>query len=179
MGDVVKFPLDGDRRHELTEDLARYADGTLDQKFIKKKYRLDDATWEALGADDALVEAVEAAKLSRIRDGSTKREKAQQLVVQAPDVLNGIMLDTSMSARHRVDAIKTLDTFAANGPNDRPAATRFVISIDLGGDHIERFSKSIEINPNDTDPDDIGSAQTLAAIAANKPQDDDNGSGHL
>ena len=34
-----------------------------------------------------------------IRDGSTKREKSQQRITQAPDVLNDIMLDANASPR--------------------------------------------------------------------------------
>jgi hypothetical protein len=46
----------------------------------------------------------------------------------------------------------------------------------LGADHIERYSKSIEINADDTDPNDVDT--TIAAITMNKSKDSDNG-GHL
>jgi hypothetical protein len=90
MGDVVDLngrpvPLGDDISPELVADLARYAEGVLTEEFIRMKYRLAESAWEALGDNDALVEAVEVEKISRIRDGSTKREKSQQLITQAPD----------------------------------------------------------------------------------------------
>ena len=167
MGDAVNSPLI--ENHEFIADLARYAEGLLSEQQVKKKYHFDDATWERLGEDDALVEAIEAEKTRRIRNGSTKRERAQQLVAQAPGVLGDIMLDASASPKHRIDASKTLDAFAANGPEAAPAADRFVITINLGGD-VERYSKSIAINANDVDPNDIDTAPRglIAGIAAKK-----------
>ena len=117
-----------------------------------------------------LIESIEAEKVRRIRNGSTKRERAQQLVVQAPDVLGGIMLDASASPKHRIDSAKALDAFAANGPEAAPASDRFQITINLGSD-VLHFDKSIAIDANDVDPfNDIDTTPQglLAAIAANK-----------
>ena len=122
MGEVVDLhgqPARLEDNQEFVADCASYAEGILSEEAVKKKYRFDDATWEKLGSNEALVEAIEAEKIRRIRNGSTKRESAQQLVVQAPDVLGGIMLDASASPKHRIDAIKALDAFAANGPEKR------------------------------------------------------------
>src|SRR5262245_11118959 len=138
---------------DFIADCARYSEGLLTEKEVKKKHHFDDATWERLGEDDALVEAIEAEKVRRIRNGSTKRERAQRLVAQAPGVLGDIMLDASASPKHRIDASKTLDAFAANGPDATAAADRFIITINLGSD-VERYNKSIAINPNDVDPND-------------------------
>jgi len=90
MGNVINFPisLDSDICRELIVDCARYSEGLLTEKEVKKKHRFDDATWERLGQDDALVEAIEAEKLRRVRSGLAKRELAQKHVVKAPDVLN-------------------------------------------------------------------------------------------
>ena len=88
------------------------------------------------------------------------------------------MLDVSASPRHRVDAIKTLDTFAANGPKAAPAADRFQITINLGAD-VLHFDKSIEVNPNDVDPfndtDTTPQGLLLAIAAKNKSEDGGNG----
>ena len=86
--------------------IARFAEGLLDERAVRKKYRLAESDWEALGNDEKLIEAIELERVRRVRDGSSKRERAQQLVVKAPDVLGGIMLDASASPRHRVDAIR-------------------------------------------------------------------------
>jgi hypothetical protein len=156
-------------------DLCRYAENILSEEAVKKKYRFDDATWEKLGSNDALVEAIEAEKIRRIRNGSTKRERAQKLVVQAPDVLGGIMNDASASPRHRVDAIKTLDDFAANGPESAPAGDRFVIQINLGSDTL-LFDKSILPDPHDIDPHHIDDTpQGLLAVIAAKKKDGGDG----
>ena len=176
MGDIVSFPfpLDDEKRQELIQDLARFSDGILDQKFIKRKYRLTDDVWEKFGADEALIESIEVARLARTRSGATKREKSQLLVVAAPDILSGIMLDSSASPKHRIDSAKTLDSFAANGPGAAPAQDHISIVINLGEDHIERYEKSraIDLDPNNTDTTPV-----LTAIATKK--DDDSGGGHI
>ena len=138
---------------ELIADLARYAEGLHSKEAVKKKWReiINEDTWKHLSKDDTLVDAIEAEKIRRIRNGQAKREKAQSLVVKAPEVLDGIMMDTSASARHRVDAIKTLDTFADNGPKDTSSGDRFVIQINLGEDYKLRFDKSIAPVANDKD----------------------------
>ena len=184
MADVVDLhgqPAHLEDNQEFVADCARYAEGILSEEAVKKKHHFDDDTWEKLGNNEALIEAIEAEKIRRIRNGSTKRERAQQLVVQAPDVLGGIMLDASASPKHRIDASKTLDAFAANGPEAAPAADRFQIIINLGDD-VLKFDKSIEINPNDidphnTDPNNIDTTpqKLLPIFAANKRKDDSGG----
>jgi hypothetical protein len=137
---------------EFLVDMARVADGCLTPAQAKRKWRhISEDTWQRLGTDDDLVERIEAEKIRRIRDGSTKRERAQQAVIEAPGVLGGIMLDGNASPRHRVDAAKALDGLAANGPQNVPMGERFTITINLGTD-VEHFSKSIAIDPNDTAP---------------------------
>ena len=121
--------------HEFVTDLARYAEGLYSEAAVKKKYHFDDATWASLGNDDALVEAIEAEKIRRIRSGAAKREKAQLHIVKAPDILEKIMSDEGANARHRIDSVKALDTLADNGPRATPAADRFIINIDLGEDY--------------------------------------------
>jgi hypothetical protein len=162
--------------HDFIADCARYAEGLLSEQDVKKKHHFDDATWGRLGDNEALIEAIEAEKTRRIRNGSTKRERAQKLVAQAPGVLGDIMLDISASPKHRIDASKTLDTFAANGPETAPAADRFIITINLGSD-VERYSKSIKVDPNDIDPNDTDTAPQglLPIIAANRGKGDGGG----
>jgi len=176
MGDVTNLPISIIENHDFITDCARYAEGLLSEQDVKKKYRFNDDTWERLGENDALVEAIEAEKTRRIRDGSTKRERAQKLVAQAPGVLGDIMLDASASPKHRIDASKTLDAFAANGPGAAPAADRFVITINLGSD-VLHFDKSIAVDANDVDPHNIDTTPQglLPIIAANKRKDDDGG----
>ena len=180
MGEIVDLhgqPVHLEDNQEFVADCCRFAEGILDEKAVKQKYRFDDDTWEKLGSNEVLIEKIEAEKVRRIRNGSAKRERAQQLVVQAPNVLGDIMLDTSASPKHRIDSAKALDAFAANGPEAAPASDRFQITINLGSD-VLHFDKSIAIDANDVDPfndTDTTPQGLLAAIAANKRKDDGGG----
>jgi hypothetical protein len=179
MGDVVNLPGPQQMRleddPEFIADCCRYAEKILSEEALKKKYHFDDSTWERLGNDEVLIATIELEKVRRIRNGITKRERAQQLVIQAPDVLSGILLDASASPKHRIDSAKALDAFAANGPEATPRGDRFVITINLGDDHIEKYDRSIAVDVNDIDPNDTTPHGLLAAIAAKKSKDDDDG----
>jgi hypothetical protein len=176
MGTVLDFPIlpDSDLGRQLVVDMARYREGLLDEKGIRKRYRLADDVWEKLGEDDRLVRAIEDESVRRVRDGSVKREKAQQLVVKAPDVLGGIMNSTDSNDRHRIDACKALNDFAANGPAAAPAGDRFIIQINLGEDTI-RFNKSVAPNADDIDPDADRPIIDRPLLAVKKITDDGNG----
>jgi hypothetical protein len=133
---------------ELLIDMARYAEGLYTREQIKKKWRevITEDTWKKLGEDDTLVDAIEAEKIRRIRNGQAKREKAQSLVVKQVETLDSIASDKSASPRHRVDAIKVLDGMSDTGPHATPTADKFVIHIDLSGDC---KLKGVEPDPKD------------------------------
>ena len=152
---------------ELIENLARFADGTLSEAAVKARHHLSEEDWAALGENDRLVELVEACKLRRLRNGSTKRERAQLEIVDGPPILAKIMRDPGSNARHVIDAVKTLDGLASNGAEAAAAGARFEITINLGADHVEHYSKSIAVDANDTDPNDIDPG-VIAAIATKK-----------
>lgn len=103
MSDVVDIKPVPTNDFEFVADLARYRENLLDEKAIRKKYRLADDVWEKLGDDDELIRKVEETSVRRIRDGSSKRERAQQLIVKGPDILSGIMNDVTANARHRIE----------------------------------------------------------------------------
>src|SRR5262245_37880134 len=173
MGDVVSLhesQIDhtSDRGRELITDLARFSEELISEAAIRKKYRFSEHDWETLGGDDKLVEMDEDEKTRRVRDGSVKRERAQQLVVKAPGVLGDIMNDPSANPRHRIDSAKALDDFATTGAEVAAAGTRFVIHIDLGAGHVESYSKSIAVNAEDEDPYHPTPPEVRAAIAAKK-----------
>src|SRR5262245_42685365 len=96
---------------ELITDLARYAEGLFTRAQVKKKQRklVSDEMWDTLEHDDALVDAIEAEKIRRVRDGSAKREKAQQLIVKGPEILDGIATNPKANDKHKIDAVKALD----------------------------------------------------------------------
>jgi hypothetical protein len=91
------------------------------------------------------------------------------------------MRDPNANERHRIDSIKTLDALASTGAEAAAAGARFEITINLGADHIERYSKSIAIDPTDTDPNDIDntSQDVIAAISMNKLKGGGDGEGHI
>lgn len=135
---------------EFVVDLCRFAENILTEQQVKKKHRFTDEVWSKLGSDDGLVEKIEAEKIRRIRDGSSKREKAQLLVVPAPDVVASIMMDPDANPRHRRQQ------------------TDFQITINLGADTALKFDKSIEVNPHEVNPfNDTG-----PMIAAKKREED-------
>jgi hypothetical protein len=163
--------------HEFVVDLARYAEGSLTEQQVKKKYRFDDETWLRLGEDATLVERIENEKIRRVRDGSAARERAQQIFAKAPGVLGDILNDDGASPRHRIESAKELRQIATPPSDAGPALDRFVITINLGGDVVEHYNKSIAIDANDVDPNDSNDTPQglVAIIAANKPTDDGNG----
>src|SRR4029077_20199582 len=105
------------------------------------------------------------------------REKAQIEIVDAPPILGGIMRDPNANERHRIDSIKVLDGLASTGAEAAAAGARFEITINLGADHIEHYSKSIAIDPDDTNPNSIDTTDVIAAITTTKK--DDDGGGHI
>jgi hypothetical protein len=180
MADIVDLrgrpvPLEDD---ELIENLARFADGTLTEQAVKARHHLSNDEWAALGESDRLVELVEAAKLRRIRTGATKRERAQLEIVDGPQILGKIMRDPNANERHRIDSIKTLDALASTGAEAAAAGARFEITIVLNSD-VERYSKSIAIDANDVDPNEIDRPQSALATITNRPKGDDDGQEHI
>jgi hypothetical protein len=134
---------------ELIADLARFSEGIYSETAVRRKYRdlLSDDDWAMLGADDLLVEMIEAEKLRRVRNGAFKRERAQQHVTKAPDILEKILSDERASPKHRIDAAKTLDDLADNGPQTAAENDRIHIVINLGGDERLVFDKAIKPTP--------------------------------
>jgi hypothetical protein len=160
--------------HSFVEDLARFADGTYSEQAIRKKYRLEESDWDALGKNDALVREIEDRKLHRIRNGATKRERAQIEIVNGPPVLAKIMKDPNANQRHIIDAVKALNDLAAPEPKTTgpDPSERFIITINLGNDEKLTFNKSIKPTPHDVDPNELKTIEPpqelLAIAAANK-----------
>ena len=154
--------------HEFVEDLCRYAEGILTEAAVKKKYRFDDKTWASLGEDEALIEAIEAEKVRRTRNGSIARERAQQHFATAPNVLGGILNDDGASPRHRIESARELRQIAANGP-EATSSDRFVIHIDLGEDRKLVIDKPRKPGLDD---DKVIEGTTSQAAITDKTEDD-------
>jgi hypothetical protein len=142
--------INSDVGRRLVADCVRFYEGLLPEKDVRRKYDFD---WERLGADDALIEAIENEKLRRTQNGDTAREKAQKHFVKAPDVLASILDDAGASPRHRIESSRELRVIAGVGPEATPAADRdrFVITINLGPDRVERYEKTLSIKPESKD----------------------------
>jgi hypothetical protein len=156
VSDTPAFPVDLTNDTQLIADLCRFSEGLLDEKYIRRKWKLDNAVWEQMGSDDRFVEKIDDERIRRVRDGSSKREAAQKHVTRAPDVMAGIMNDASALPKHRIDSAKVLDQFAGGGPQGAGAGEHFIIQINLNGDNssgddVLRFDKAIAITPNSTD----------------------------
>jgi hypothetical protein len=175
MGDVVSFPTSLEDNAEFVADCCSFAENILSEAAVKKKYRFSDEVWAKLGEDDALVEKIEAEKVRRLRNGQQKRERAQLLVVQAPDVLSNILNDAGQSARHRIDSAKTLNDFASGGSEAGAAASDlFQITINIGPETLT-FSKPIKPDSNPNHIDDTPQEEWLPVITANERKDGDDG----
>jgi len=128
---------------ELITDLARYTEGVLTEKQVRKKHHLlTEATWTALN-DDAVVEAVELEQTRRIRSGAAKRELAQLHVVKGPSILNSIATSPRANDKHKIDAVKALDALADPGPEAAVEQERVHIVINLTGDSKLKDPKDI------------------------------------
>jgi len=139
--------------HELIQELCRYAENLTSESAIRKRWRLSEETWEALGADDELVRAVEEEKTRRIRSGATKRELAQSHIIRGPGVLATIMDDPRANARHRVDSIKALNAIADPGPEAAAEQERIFITINMSADtkdpkDVLTFEAAVPPKPN-------------------------------
>ena len=184
MGEIVELkPAHLAENHEFVSDCCRFQEGILTEANMKRKYGFADNVWTDLGSNEKLLAAVEEEKIRRMRTGQQKRERAQQLVVKAPDVLNALMTDVTQNARHRIDSAKLLNDFSANGPGQSaPASDRFSIVINLGADLegrpiVEKYDRSKKVDVNDIDPHHIDDTPhgPWPIITANRRKDDGSG----
>jgi hypothetical protein len=148
---------------ELIADLARFSENILSEAAIRRKYRdlLDDKDWEKLGKDDLLIEMVEAEKIRRTRNSSAKREKAQLHVVRGVDILNDIATSPKASDKHKIDAVKALDSLADPGPQHAAAEQ-------------ERIFIRIDLSADTKDPKDILTIEAAARPGTPKQIEDDH-----
>src|SRR6516162_10388890 len=133
---------------EFVLTMARYSEGLegYSEQEVRRRWNFTDAEWTALGADDRLVERIQETKAARVRSGAAKREKAQQHVVAAVDVVNGIVTDQKANARHRLDGAKLLNAFSgftADTPTDEE---HVIVTINLGSD-VLRFGGPVRPSP--------------------------------
>jgi hypothetical protein len=136
----VKIDVSSDIGAAFVLDCCRHVEDLITAEALRAKYGLvDDDAWAGLATNEPLQRAIAAEKTRRIHDGSAAREKAQHLFLAAPDVLGGIVNDTSMSPRHRIEAVRELRQVAAVGPTDAQKPTeRFVITLNFGTNKVHK-----------------------------------------
>jgi len=134
---------------EFLADCSRYLEGIYTRAQVKKRWRdIDDATWDLLGDDNELVDAIELERTRRIRDGSAKREKAQQLIVKGPEILDGIATNPKANDKHKIDAIKALDGLTGT-PAQAEQKDRVIVTIRLGKDEPPLvINAAVKTDPN-------------------------------
>jgi hypothetical protein len=147
-------------------DCCRFAEQILTEQQVRKRWRLTDADWERLGSDEKLIEAIEIESVRRVRNGASAREKAQQVFVRTPTVLESILDDKSMSPRHRIEAAREIRAVAAAGPEAQTTAERFVITINLGEDRL-LINKPIAVGRLDDNGEIINDTPTQKLLERN------------
>ena len=146
MGNVISLhasPIDlnSDTGHQFVTDATRAAEGLLTDQELQQKYELSPADWRNIEKDKALIRAIQAERARRLNNGTAARELAARHFVRAPTVLAEIMDNGSASPRHRIEAAKEIRQVAAgNSGSDGPSTgEKFIININLGADHVERY----------------------------------------
>jgi hypothetical protein len=151
--------LASDIGHAWVIDCCRAGEGIITDKELSEKWELSPKDWTAIRKDKALERAVRAERERRVRTGQAAKEAAARHLVRGVGIVDQIMSGPDTHPKHKLDAFRELRQTAAVGPDaeGRPDSTRFIIRIDLSADVsgaavVETYNKSIEINPNDTDP---------------------------
>src|SRR5262245_49351067 len=173
MDDIAKLITDD----SFIADCCRFSEGILSEAAVKNRWRkvVSETDWATMGSNDELVEAIEREKIRRMRNGQTAREKAQLHAIKAPDILDRIMTDESISPRHKIEASKEIRAIAATSQDAAPTSERFIITINLGEDRL-LINKPIAAGRLDDDGEiiDDKAPSELLAIASKR---EDNGGG--
>jgi hypothetical protein len=157
MGEIINLrtPIDinTEAGHAFVVDATRAAEGLITDKELSEKYELSPADWRAIMKDKALGNAVRAERERRVRTGQAVKEAAAKHLVKGPGILDEIMSGENSHPKQKIEAYKELrNTASVDADAEGRSGDRFIITINLGAD-TETYNKSIEINPNDTDPD--------------------------
>jgi hypothetical protein len=131
--------------YRFVVDCVRAAEGLITDNNLQKKYEISPKNWKNIDKNPALITAIRDERERRVRNGQAAREKAAQSFVRAPAVMSTIMDDKNANPRHRIEAALEIRATATGGGDESTPDTseRFVITINLGADHIERIEKEI------------------------------------
>jgi hypothetical protein len=137
--------------YELIQDLARYCEGIVTERNVRKKHKLAESDWERLGSDEAFIEAIKRCREARVRSGAVTRERAQKIFTETPDILGQILKDDDASARHRIEAAREIRAVAATGPETQSPTEMFTININIGEDYKLQVSQPIRPTPGNNE----------------------------
>jgi hypothetical protein len=170
----VAVELNSDVGRRFVVDCVRAAEGLISDKELVEIYEISPADWQNIAKDTALARAIRAERDRRVLNGTAAREAASRHFVKAPTILNRIMSDEQLNARHRVDAIKEMRAIASPEKQNSPAQSdRFHIVINLGEERLE-FNKSITVNPNEPDEQPKLPEQPKLTLQSNEGQQSDD-----
>ena len=144
----IETDLDSAIGREFVTDCVRAGEGVITDSDLCLKYEIEPQTLATITQHKSLIKAVRAKSEHRVRSGVSARELAAKIHARAPLVLGNILDDKSTNARHKIECVRELRA-TATAPNAEGAvgnnADRFVITIDLGADHIQRYEKTITL----------------------------------
>jgi DNA-binding CsgD family transcriptional regulator len=150
----VEVELTSSTGQQFVTDCVRSAEGLTSDRELVELYAITPADWGNITKNTALIRAIQIERAARVRSGAAAKEMASKHFVRAPGVLDQIMNNEQMNARHRVEAIREMRAIAApEKQNSQPDNGRFIIQINIG-DESHTYNKSIASNPNDTPPDE-------------------------
>jgi hypothetical protein len=135
---------------ELIRDCTRAGEQVISDADLCEKWDLTHADLESLSKNKSFAKAVRAESQRRINLGICVREKAARHLVKVPDVLDSIVSDVAASPRHRIESARELRATASNvAENEHATASneKFVITINLGADHIEHYALPKTVKP--------------------------------
>jgi hypothetical protein len=132
--------------HQFVVDCVRAAEGLISDSDLQDKYELSLVDWGNITKNTALMRAIQAERERRVRSGVAAQESAAKLFAKAPEVLGTILNDKFASPRHRIESARELRQ-TASGPagaeSTADAGEKFIITINLGADHVEHYEKTI------------------------------------
>jgi hypothetical protein len=139
--------LDSEPAKNFINDCARNIEGLKSDRDLQEDWGLNEDEWARLAENTWLLNAIKEERERRIRSGEAAREAAQRHFAKAPSILNGILTNETISARHRIEAAKELRQVANGSRESAATGEKIVIMIDLGEDCrlVKEFNQSAPI----------------------------------
>jgi len=149
----IEVELDSDLGRRFVTDATRAAESVISDQDLMEEYELSPTDLQALANVKTVQRAIRDERTRRVRSGLAAKELASGYFVNAPGRLNKIMMDEQANPRHVIESIRELRQVALPESQNTPSQSdRFIITINLGADHVEHYDKSIAVSPSDGAP---------------------------